>query len=136
MRDEFVEAVLSIVELVPPGCVLSYGDVAELLGAGGPRQVGTVLSHHGSHVPWWRVIRASGGAPEGHEREALAQYLEEGTPLRGKPGAGQWRVDMPRARWAPDDAELDAVDEVAEALWERRHGPGRRMSDPGDGMQP
>ncbi|WP_422933727.1 MGMT family protein [Sinomonas sp. P47F7] len=136
MRDEFVEAVLSVVELVPPGCVLAYGDVAELLGAGGPRQVGSVMSHHGGHVPWWRVTKASGGPIEGHEREALAHYLEEGTPLRGKPGEGAWRVDMPRARWAPDDGELDAVDVVAEALWERRHGRRARMSDPGDGMQP
>ncbi|MEA5453149.1 MGMT family protein [Sinomonas sp. JGH33] len=136
MRDEYVEAVLAVVDLVPPGTVLAYGDVAELLGAGGPRQVGSVMAHHGGQVAWWRVIKASGGAPEGHEREALARYIDEGTPLRGKPGAGAWRVDMGRARWAPDDGELDAVDAVADALWDRTHGPHRKMSDPDDGIEP
>ncbi|NUP73956.1 MAG: cysteine methyltransferase [Sinomonas sp.] len=131
MRDEFVEAVLAVVELVPPGKVLAYGDVAELLGAGGPRQVGSVMSHFGGNVAWWRVIRANGGAPEGHEAEALARYTEEGTPLRGTPGEGPWKVDMHSARWTPDDGELDAVDVIAESLWERLHGRrGGRMSDP------
>ena len=62
---------------------MAYGDVAELLGSGGPRQVGSVMSHYGSAVPWWRVLRASGLAPEGLEAEALQFYLREGTPLRG-----------------------------------------------------
>jgi alkylated DNA nucleotide flippase Atl1 len=136
MRDEFVEAVLAVVELVPPGAVLAYGDVAELLGMGGPRQVGTVMSRYGSDVPWWRVIKAGGGFPEGHERAALTKYLEEGTPLRGDPRSGPWRVDMLRARWAPNDAELDAVDAVADALWERVHGPRGRMSDPDGELRP
>ena len=136
MRDEFVEAVLAVVDLVPPGTVLAYGDVAELLGMGGPRQVGTAMSHHGSGVAWWRVIKASGGAPEGHELSALAKYLEEDTPLRGDLRSGPWRVDMQRARWAPDDDELDAVDAIADALWERLHGPRGRLSDPDGGLRP
>ncbi len=57
---------------------MAYGDVAELLGSGGPRQVGTVMSHYGSGVPWWRVLKASGQAPEGHEAEALRHYLWKG----------------------------------------------------------
>ncbi|KHL01666.1 MGMT family protein [Sinomonas humi] len=136
MRDEFVEAVLAVVELVPPGSVLAYGDVAELLGAGGPRQVGSVMSHFGAQVAWWRVIRANGGAPEGHEVEALGHYVEESTPLRGVAGRAGWRVDMQRARWAPDDGELDLVDAVAEELWERVHGRATRMSDPNGGLLP
>ncbi|HEX5512473.1 MAG TPA: MGMT family protein, partial [Actinomycetales bacterium] len=38
--DDFSEAVLDVVARIPPGRVLSYGDVAELLGHGGPRLVG------------------------------------------------------------------------------------------------
>jgi alkylated DNA nucleotide flippase Atl1 len=59
MRTEFVEAVLAVVELVPRGTAIAYGDVAELLGSGGPRQVGSVMSHHGAGVPWWRILKAS-----------------------------------------------------------------------------
>jgi alkylated DNA nucleotide flippase Atl1 len=143
MREEFVEAVLAVVELIPPGSVLAYGDVAELLGAGGPRQVGAVMAHHGGQVAWWRVLRASGAAPEAHEAAALGHYLAEGTPLRGIPGTGPWRVEIARARWSPTDAELDAVDGIAGLLHERTHGrPGHgetaagEMSDPDGGMDP
>ena len=62
---------------------------------GGPRQVGWVMSHFGSDVPWWRVLRADGTPLAGHERRALAAYRRERTPMR----PGGERVDMRRARW-------------------------------------
>ena len=91
----YADRVLDLVERIPPGRVMSYGDVAEYLGAGGPRQVGRVMAYHGGAVPWWRVVRADGSPPPGHEREALAHYRAETTPLRR---SGD-RVDMRRARW-------------------------------------
>jgi alkylated DNA nucleotide flippase Atl1 len=92
--DEYAEAVLSVVESIPPGKVLAYGDIAELLGAGGPRQVGAVLSRHGGGVPWWRVPHADGSAPPGHEVTARLAWVAEGTPLKANGS-----VDMRRARW-------------------------------------
>lgn len=94
--DEYAEAVLDAVESIPPGRVLAYGDVAELVGRGGPRQVGRVMSRYGGGVPWWRVIRADGSPPSGHEIEAHGHYRAEGTPLHPD---GR-RVDMTRARWS------------------------------------
>lgn len=94
---DFAEAVLGLVDQIPAGMVLAYGDVAELLGQGGPRRVGFVMSRYGSSVTWWRVIRASGEVPEALLDEALAHWRKEGTPLvRGALGR---RVDMARARW-------------------------------------
>ena len=95
---DFAEAVLRIVDQIPEGMVLAYGDVAELLGQGGPRQVGSVMSRYGSSVTWWRVIRANGEAPQGLQDEALAHWREEGTALVRGALAGR-RVDMGRARW-------------------------------------
>lgn len=40
----YAERVLDVVERIPRGKVMSYGDVAEYLGEGGPRQVGRVMS--------------------------------------------------------------------------------------------
>jgi alkylated DNA nucleotide flippase Atl1 len=94
-EDDFEELVLAVVEQIPPGRVMSYGDVAEYLGRGGPRQVGRVMAHSGGSVPWWRVLHADGSPPPGHEREALALLRADGTPLR----SGGARVDMARARW-------------------------------------
>jgi alkylated DNA nucleotide flippase Atl1 len=96
---QFADRVLDVVDAIPPGRVMSYGDIAEYLGQGGPRQVGRVLALWGGGVAWWRVIHADGSFLAGQEREALAHYQREGTPLRSS-GDGQFRVDMRRARWA------------------------------------
>lgn len=95
---DFAEAVLDIVDRIPPGMVLAYGDVAELLGQGGPRQVGSAMSRYGSSVTWWRVTRVSGEAPQGLQDEAIAHWRAEGTAMVRGALAGR-RVDMTRARW-------------------------------------
>ena len=97
---DFADRVLDVVDAIPPGRVMSYGDIAEYLGQGGPRQVGRVMALWGGGVAWWRVIHADGSFLAGHEREALARYQREGTPLRSSGGADH-RVDMRQARWAP-----------------------------------
>ncbi len=98
----YAEAVLDVADRIPPGRVMTYGDVAEWLGKGGPRQVGRVMSLYGGSAPWWRVVRADGTLLPGHELRALAHYRDEGTPLRERgAAAGDHvpRIDMRRARW-------------------------------------
>ena len=97
--SDFAGRVLDVAEAIPPGRVMSYGDIAEYLGEGGPRQVGRVMALWGGGVAWWRVIHADGSLLDGHERAALARYREEGTPMRPVAGGGPGRVDMRRARW-------------------------------------
>lgn len=92
-HEAYVEAVLSLVEQIPVGQVSTYGDLAEMVGRGGPRGVGRVLSLYGGAVPWWRVIRASGHPPAHKEAYALGLLRDEGVPLRGE------IVDLARARW-------------------------------------
>ncbi len=94
---DFAEEVLGLVERIPPGRVMSYGAIAEWLGRGGPRQVGTVMARYGGAVPWHRVVTANGRLVPGHEVEALRRHRAEGTPLRGE------HVDMSRAAWYPAD---------------------------------
>ncbi|WP_308190614.1 MGMT family protein [Streptomyces sp. HPF1205] len=108
--DEYTERVLDTVDLIPPGRVMTYGDVAEWLGEGGPRQVGRVLSRYGGGVAWWRVVRADGVLLPGHEPRALAAYRAEGTPLRQAGPAAEGhvpRLDMRRARWDGNTAGGD-----------------------------
>ena len=93
--EEYVEAVLALVERIPPGRVMSYGAVADALadrsGRGSARQVGSIMARYGGGVPWHRVVNSAGRLPPGNEREARARLRAEGTPLRAD------RVDM-RAR--------------------------------------
>ncbi|MGP9018729.1 MGMT family protein [Streptomyces sp. BR1] len=99
---EYAERVLDVAERIPPGRVMTYGDVAEWLGEGGPRQVGRVMALYGGGVPWWRVVRADGALLPGHELRALGHYREESTPLREASRSAEGhlpRLDMRRARW-------------------------------------
>ncbi len=96
--EEYVERVLSLVERVPSGRVTTYGALAEAVGVGGPRQVGTVMSTYGGPVPWWRVVRADGTPPVCHDDVARTHHVEEGTPVR--PSGS---VDMAAAMWWPKD---------------------------------
>jgi alkylated DNA nucleotide flippase Atl1 len=95
MDESYIELVLSTVERIPPGKVATYGDIAELIGLGGPRQVGRVMSLHGGAVPWWRVVRSNGRPVRGIEARALDLLRRDGTPLRDD------RVDLGVARYRP-----------------------------------
>jgi alkylated DNA nucleotide flippase Atl1 len=79
--DDFVEGVLDVVASIPPGRVMSYGQVAATIGSRSARGVGRVMAHHGNGVPWWRVVRAGGLPPACHDDEALEHYRAEATPM-------------------------------------------------------
>jgi len=101
---EFASRVLDVAESIPPGRVMSYGDIAEYIGQGGPRQVGRVMALWGAGVPWWRVVHADGSLLNGHEREALRHYRFEGTPLKAGADGSPGTLDMRRARWPGEPA--------------------------------
>lgn len=77
MDEVIAERVLRAVGLVPPGRVVTYGDLAELVG-GTPRQVGAVMRLRGSEVPWWRVVSSYGDLPPHLRDEVRPLWLEEG----------------------------------------------------------
>lgn len=91
----YAARVLAVVAQIPSGKVMSYGDIAEFLGQGIGRNVGTVLRAWGDEVPWHRVVM-SDGKPKPHDREGqLTRLRAEGTALV----ADRSRVDMRAARW-------------------------------------
>ena len=100
MRDELAARIRLAVSLVPAGSVVSYGDVAALVGTG-PRQVGAFMRDHGEDLPWWRVVNASGELPPRLRGMARALWAEEGIAERTN-GSGcqieRHRADLPA--WA------------------------------------
>ena len=96
MDQRIVEQVLAAVELVPPGRVVSYGDLAELVGID-PRQVGQIMARCGGDVPWWRVCNSYGDPPAGLRAEVLDRWLDEGITIKSN-GLGcrivNYRADL------------------------------------------
>lgn len=94
MNELVVEHVLRVVEQIPPGQVVAYGDIGGIVGIG-PRQVGAVMSHYGSGVTWWRVTSSYGDLPPDLLRQAREHWAAEG--IRVKPNGLGCRIKDYRA---------------------------------------
>lgn len=121
-RELIVERVLRCVELVPRGRVASYGAIAAICGIG-PRQVGSIMRHYGSGVPWWRITSHAGDIGGDHHDAARPIWADEGIELKPN-GLGcryaDYAADMAELerRWRKAVADLpepDAVDLDASA---------------------
>lgn len=78
---ETVDRVLLAVDLVPSGRVVSYSDVAELVGTSA-RRVGRIMAVAGHDVCWWRVVTVSGDLPIGLTARAVERWRQEGIPVK------------------------------------------------------
>lgn len=96
LTDELIYEILSVVEEVPEGKVVSYGQIAKLIGREkNARLVGKVLSmseYYGKY-PCHRVVNHMGRvAPHFYEQKCL--LLEEGVEFKD-----DTHVDMRRCKW-------------------------------------
>ena len=65
-NPKYRERVYSIVRRIPAGRVMTYGQIAELLGEGyTPRTVGFVMHASPDGTPWHRVLNAQGKCSTG-----------------------------------------------------------------------
>ena len=63
---KYRERVFKIVSRIPRGRVMTYGQIAAILGEGyTPRTIGFVMHSSDDKVPWHRVINAQGGCSTG-----------------------------------------------------------------------
>ncbi len=94
----FHRAVYRLVGEIPWGRVVTYGQIAALLGwPRAARAVGHAMRHCPPGVPWHRVVNASGGISlRANVGGMLTQRLlleREGVPVR------RGRVRLDRHRW-------------------------------------
>lgn len=80
----FSAAVRTVVAALPPGTVVSYGEVAAEAGRpGAARAVGHVL--RGSEgLPWWRVVTVTGRLVPGLEQRQAELLAAEGVATDGR----------------------------------------------------
>ena len=94
--EGFYARVYALVGQIPPGRVVSYGQLAWALGAPRmARQVGWAMRRCPDALPWQRVVRADGSIAGGGYA-ALRRALLEG---EGIPFTADGRVDMARCAW-------------------------------------
>jgi methylated-DNA-protein-cysteine methyltransferase related protein len=91
--EGLAQRILQCIESIPPGRVMSYGDVAEFVGSRSARIVGRVLALDGGTVPWHRVIRSNGTLAEHLYSEQRQRLLAEGVRFDGD------RVRLAEHRW-------------------------------------
>lgn len=91
---------------IPAGRVATYGQIADIVGASGARQVGYALSSTppDTQIPWQRVINARGEVSTrsngAGDSEQLRLLLAEGI-IPGQNG----RIDLEHYRWNPGEGE-------------------------------
>ena len=98
----FTKRVVTIIQEIPPGYVMSYGQVAAAAGnPRGARQVVRILHLMSEkyELPWHRIINAKGEISlSGKDQRGLLEAEGVEFSLNGK-------VDLATYRWFPLDAE-------------------------------
>jgi methylated-DNA-protein-cysteine methyltransferase related protein len=94
----FHAAVYGLVRRIPRGHVMTYGQIAALLGyPRAARAVGQAMRHCPSSLPWHRVVNARGGISlRGNVGSMLTQRIlleQEGVRVR------RGRLALVRYRW-------------------------------------
>jgi methylated-DNA-protein-cysteine methyltransferase-like protein len=113
--------VYEIVRRIPRGRVMTYGQIAELLGEGyTPRTVGFAMHDSDDATPWHRVVNAQGACSTGrvvlpHDKQ---QRLLETEGVRfDKSG----RCNLQTFLWIPDEQESPQSDSRGRvSLFKRR----------------
>jgi methylated-DNA-protein-cysteine methyltransferase-like protein len=108
------ERVYQIVRRIPVGRVMTYGQIAELLGEGyTPRTVGFVMHASPDDVPWQRVINAQGACSTG--RVLLPGNIQQSLlEAEGITFDARGRCDLKRYRWTPEGSnEIEQDDKQA-----------------------
>lgn len=101
------EAVFEFVRTVPPGRVVTYGQVAEMAEgvALTPRQVGGIMHTAPQDVPWQRVVGAGGRLPIGKLSVELSQRQRRLLEQEGVKFGENDLIDMARHNWPMCDEE-------------------------------
>lgn len=105
-NPDYREKVYEIVRRIPSGRVMTYGQIAEILGEGyTARTVGYVM--HGAdteNVPWQRVINSKGGCSTGKMTvpvDLQQKMLED----EGVKFSESGYCDLESVRWYPEGFE-------------------------------
>lgn len=99
---QFKERVYALVATIPPGRLMTYGQLAALCGEPHAAwEVGQIAHNGPTDLPWQRVVNKQGGLavgwPNGGQAAHRAVLEAEGVEV-----GEDFRVDIARLQWWPD----------------------------------
>lgn len=98
--ESFFKEVYAVVERVPYGKVVSYGQIAKILDRpGSARAVGFAMKYCPEGLAWYRVVKADGSPASGVPAELCRDLLREEGVIFTLDG----RVDMEACRWNAEE---------------------------------
>lgn len=135
LMSEFNDKVYEIVRRIPYGRVMTYGQIAALLGIPrAARAVGWALHAvpSGAKVPCQRVVNRNGGLAGGYgwggQAAHKADLLPEGVEIRD-----DFTVDLKKYQWFPAEGDLPGLEltpAVRDFIDQRLSSGNERLSYP------
>ncbi|RXZ82989.1 MGMT family protein [Paenibacillaceae bacterium] len=99
----FTKSVVKIIQAIPPGKVMTYGQIASCAGSPrAARQVVRILHSMSAkyNLPWHRVINAAGQIALTDEEGVFVQQLQ--LESEGVEFGLNRRIDLAQYQWVPD----------------------------------
>ncbi|REB07983.1 DNA methyltransferase [Sporosarcina sp. BI001-red] len=100
--NPFTEKVIHAIQSIPPGYVMTYGQVAAAAGnRRGARQVVRVLHSMSAshHLPWHRIINAKGGISTPADAEEKGSRQRQLLEAEGVSFLPNGKIDLNVYRW-------------------------------------
>ncbi|HMH70484.1 MAG TPA: MGMT family protein [Candidatus Saccharimonadales bacterium] len=105
--NEYQKSILTVVQSIPYGKVMSYGQVAAYIGKPKEaREVGWMLQKLDADFPWWRVLNNAGLISIKDNPQVNAQMQKELLEKEGIVVDGDFKLDMSTYRYYPNEATL------------------------------
>lgn len=99
--EAFKERVYHLVQRIPEGRLMTYGQVAALCGAPWAAwEVGQIAHFGPKGLPWQRVVNKQGGLARGYTFGGLEGHKRD-LEKEGVKVSEDYRVDVSRLLWQP-----------------------------------
>lgn len=102
----FKNHVYELVAQIPPGRVMTYGQIAALCGAAWAAwEVGQIAHTGPQNLPWQRVVNKQGGLARGWPYGGLDGH-KAALEAEGVKISGEYRVEVGKLLWNPNQQSL------------------------------
>lgn len=107
----FKKRVLHVIKLIPYGHVMSYGQIALIVGTPrAARQVGGILNNSEESLPWWRVVNKVGEITIKGAKTADKELQRKLLKAEGIEVGEDFVLDINQYRFYPAETQLKKLE--------------------------